>query len=818
MQLTSADAQAEDEGQLAANSSHAQATHTYTMELMRKRQEAMKEEVSQMQALILGLGSQNRAKPRRLLPVVDPRHAAWMPWWDFVTAASLIFTALVTPYEVVFLPRSPLWIFVTNRAVDVVFIFDICLQFRLAYPKAADASAGTGSQWVVTPNDIARHYLRGWFTIDAVSTLTSAFDIWSYIQKPSADEAATLARFRLLRVLRVLRLAKLLRLLRGIRLFRQWELKLAIDYGVVAVVRSLVMVVLCCHWFACFWMLQATFEPKIETTWLGDDGYCLPTATVTADAALAKAYRCPSPTGDGQHLCLPPGNLYAASLYFIAMTITSVGYGDISATPYNEVEQNVTTTLMLLGTLTWAYVVGNVVAYIGNMSPSAMAFRLSLNSLNTYAATHGLPYSMRQEIRDYFHRTSHLWTGQETQACLYRMSPKLQADLLLYVNGTWLSRIWWLRDEDPMFLTDLVMKFQPEVYVPDELILYPPALHVIHSGKVIFGGRNLTKGNFWGVDVLVASAHLRNRAHARAITYVEAFFATRDIIVEAAESFEGAAKRVRRAGQLMAFQRCVSLLAKIHRVNEYSYVSQRAESSGSTKKKLRWQKTKQLNGRTAAAVKQISAKASYKSGRRSSQTGMATGVEPHVHDVHVTQLREREAELHRMVTTLVNKDPQTAQVSWVGSFKASEAGGGSGEQASNPIEAAGHRPGSPLSPPTRSRPPSRLQRGGSSRAAIAPDDVAPLPGAEETGAHHPGHSRQRAGGLRQSIGSLSSQLDAVTKTLGTITDAMESLSGRVDAIGSSVAAMHTSTHDLRAPHASSSGDTGDSYYGEHLAA
>ena len=49
-------------------------------------------------------------------------------YWDLCTAAALVYTAIVTPYEVAFLaPPSPSekWsdsIFIINRCVDVIFI------------------------------------------------------------------------------------------------------------------------------------------------------------------------------------------------------------------------------------------------------------------------------------------------------------------------------------------------------------------------------------------------------------------------------------------------------------------------------------------------------------------------------------------------------------------------------------------------------------------------------------------------------------------------------------------------------------------------
>ena len=113
--------------------------------------------------------------------VIDPRTNKWLPYWDIVTSVALLFTLAVTPAEVSFLPAlSPgeKWtnaLFLTNRAVDVVFLLDMLLQFRVAY-KSGGIHEGT--RWHTAASDISSNYLRSkWFYIDFFSVLTSLFDI-----------------------------------------------------------------------------------------------------------------------------------------------------------------------------------------------------------------------------------------------------------------------------------------------------------------------------------------------------------------------------------------------------------------------------------------------------------------------------------------------------------------------------------------------------------------------------------------------------------------------------------------------------------------
>ena len=52
--------------------------------------------------------------------------------WDALTSLALVFTAIVTPFEVAFLPEaeSPReWLWLANRLIDLIFLMDMAMQF-----------------------------------------------------------------------------------------------------------------------------------------------------------------------------------------------------------------------------------------------------------------------------------------------------------------------------------------------------------------------------------------------------------------------------------------------------------------------------------------------------------------------------------------------------------------------------------------------------------------------------------------------------------------------------------------------------------------
>ena len=95
---------------------------------------------------------------------VNPRRAWWLPLWDLIMLGAMLFTALITPYEVTFLDDGPCitLLFVVNRIVDLCFFLDLLLLFNLQYQDR-------NGFWVKSRSKIIRHYLHTWFLVDALS-------------------------------------------------------------------------------------------------------------------------------------------------------------------------------------------------------------------------------------------------------------------------------------------------------------------------------------------------------------------------------------------------------------------------------------------------------------------------------------------------------------------------------------------------------------------------------------------------------------------------------------------------------------------------
>ena len=101
-------------------------------------------------------------RKRNARHVIDPRTSRYLPLWEAITTIALCYTALVTPYEVSFIPNTNVidvhfW---ANTVLTVVFAADLVLQFFLMYPVNATPQRPAG--WIDDRRQIALHYLHTW--------------------------------------------------------------------------------------------------------------------------------------------------------------------------------------------------------------------------------------------------------------------------------------------------------------------------------------------------------------------------------------------------------------------------------------------------------------------------------------------------------------------------------------------------------------------------------------------------------------------------------------------------------------------------------
>ncbi|XP_073739150.1 voltage-gated inwardly rectifying potassium channel KCNH6 isoform X2 [Callorhinus ursinus] len=300
--------------------------------------------------------------------------------WDWLILLLVIYTAVFTPYSAAFLLSdqdesqrvdcgytcSPLT--VVDLIVDIMFIVDIVINFRTTY-------VNTNDEVVSHPRRIAVHYFKGWFLIDMVAAIP--FDL--LIFRTGSDETTTL--------IGLLKTARLLRLVRVARKLDRYS-----EYGAAVLFLLMCTFALIAHWLACIWYAignveRPYLEPKIG--WLDSLG-----------AQLGKRYNGSDPASGPS-----VQDKYVTALYFTFSSLTSVGFGNVS--PNTNSEKVFSICVMLIGSLMYASIFGNVSAIIQRLYSGTARYHTQMLRVKEFIRFHQIPNPLRQRLEEYF---QHAWS------------------------------------------------------------------------------------------------------------------------------------------------------------------------------------------------------------------------------------------------------------------------------------------------------------------------------------------------------------------------------------------------------------------------
>ncbi|XP_068165359.1 potassium voltage-gated channel subfamily H member 7 isoform X2 [Antennarius striatus] len=370
--------------------------------------------------------------------------------WDWLILLLVIYTAIFTPYSAAFLLNdieeqrrrecgyscSPLN--VVDLIVDIMFIVDILINFRTTYVNANE-------EVVSHPGKIAIHYFKGWFLIDMVAAIP--FDL--LIFGSGSDETTTL--------IGLLKTARLLRLVRVARKLDRYS-----EYGAAVLMLLMCIFALIAHWLACIWYAIGNVEkPYLEHKigWLDNLG-----------VSIGKKYNYSDPNS-GPSI----KDKYVTALYFTFSSLTSVGFGNVS--PNTNSEKIFSICVMLIGSLMYASIFGNVSAIIQRLYSGTARYHLQMLRVKEFIRFHQIPNPLRQRLEEYF---QHAWTytnGIDMNMVLKGFPECLQADICLHLNKNLLQGCKAFRGATKGCLRALAMRFKTTHA--------PPGDTLVHSGDVL---------------------------------------------------------------------------------------------------------------------------------------------------------------------------------------------------------------------------------------------------------------------------------------------------------------------------------------------
>jgi hypothetical protein len=241
-------------------------------------------------------------------PTVFPANHDYKIRWDLFITALVVYSVLIIPFRIGFNSTPSAKAAIFDDCVTALFFVDILITFNTSYTD-------TSTELVIVDRKlIAVKYLRGWFTVDLLSTVPFDLILNQFMENGNEN----LASIRLIRMLRLFRLFKLSRLLKMDEILGE----VGLSPSAVSLLVLMLQIFFIAHLYACFWHFIAipqALPGHAHFTWLTEFGY--------ADKSEF--------------------DKYIASFYYIIVTMLTVGYGDIHAT--NDMERLYAIVTMLTG-------------------------------------------------------------------------------------------------------------------------------------------------------------------------------------------------------------------------------------------------------------------------------------------------------------------------------------------------------------------------------------------------------------------------------------------------------------------------------------
>uniref|UniRef100_A0A803TW11 Potassium voltage-gated channel subfamily H member 6 n=1 Tax=Anolis carolinensis TaxID=28377 RepID=A0A803TW11_ANOCA len=439
--------------------------------------------------------------------------------WDWLILLLVIYTAVFTPYSAAFLLNEeqeeklsecsykcdPLYII--DLIVDIMFIVDIIINFRTTYVNIND-------EVVSHPAKIAIHYFKGWFLIDMVAAIP--FDL--LIFRNGSDETTTL--------IGLLKTARLLRLVRVARKLDRYS-----EYGAAVLFLLMCTFALIAHWLACIWYAIGNVErPYMEHKigWLDNLG-----------DQIGKRYN-DSDLSSGPSI----KDKYVTALYFTFSSLTSVGFGNVS--PNTNSEKIFSICVMLIGSLMYASIFGNVSAIIQRLYSGTARYHTQMLRVKEFIRFHQIPNPLRQRLEEYFQHAWSYTNGIDMNAVLKGFPDCLQADICLHLNRTLLQNCKAFRGATKGCLRALAMKFRTTHAPPgDTLVHYGDVLttlYFISRGSIEILREDIVvailgKNDIFGEPISLYARPGKSNADVRALTYCDLHKIQREELLEVLDMY-----------------------------------------------------------------------------------------------------------------------------------------------------------------------------------------------------------------------------------------------------------------------------------------
>ncbi|XP_072051053.1 potassium voltage-gated channel unc-103-like isoform X2 [Amphiura filiformis] len=430
-----------------------------------------------------------------------------------ITFVLVVFTSMLTIFQAAYQYDSA-WVLALIYLFELVFMFEIFVKFHVT-------QADQYGELELNFDKVYKLYLKSFsgFALDIVPTIP--FEIFAVF-------APVGSRFA---VFTYIRFTRLIRLIRVQHYFSQWEQQLDIVVLKVRLTKMLIFVMLIIHFCACIWHFIAC-----------PSGECKEKSWVTFQEYEGVAVT---------------GERYTDSIYWCVATITSTGYGDITAHSFEEML--FASFVMILGQLLVGTVLGNIASTLANRDNQRVAYEKELENVKRELDENQVDEELKENVIEYF---DYLWLRNKgvSQLDLFKNLPFcMRTELALDIYGKHLRNLRLFKDCSEAFFRDISLCLNEVILRAGDDIVdegdIGDEMYIIHKGQVnVISERDptaveciLKEGDYFD-DINLLNDTPRSKT-IKALTQVDLVTISMEDINKVMERFPEDATKIKEIGQ-----------------------------------------------------------------------------------------------------------------------------------------------------------------------------------------------------------------------------------------------------------------------------